>query len=102
MKSFSFLLNGSIVDPRGTRRIDHASRGERAVWAASYLLQHPMRIPGALCRETHARPIKFRFNKSTRLETRVTESPVGTKRTNGDALCTSAFGGQAEVTGMVD
>src|SRR5258705_10438254 len=25
-------------DPRGTRRIDHASWGERAVWTASYLL----------------------------------------------------------------
>jgi hypothetical protein len=29
---------GSIVGPHGTRRIDHASRGERAVWTASYLL----------------------------------------------------------------
>jgi len=29
----------------------------------------------------YARPTKFRFNKSTRLETRVTESPVGTFET---------------------
>jgi hypothetical protein len=65
MKSFSFLLYGSIVDPRGTRRIDHASRGERAVQTASYLLAASDADTFMLdVRETDAGPTKFRFNKT--------------------------------------
>jgi len=41
-------------------------------------LQHPMRIPGAQCTESACRPIKFRFNNSTRLETRASE-PISSR-----------------------
>src|ERR1700733_3482133 len=65
MNSFSFLLVGSIADPRRTRRIDHASCGERAVWTASYLLAASDADTLMLdVGRPHAGPIKFRFNKT--------------------------------------
>src|SRR5258706_6490929 len=45
----------------------------------------------------YARPTKFRFNKSTRLETRVTESPVGTFRTFRDVRLESGMRSKADV-----
>src|SRR5258707_2693926 len=70
-----FLLYLSVADPRAdrTRRSRFVRRAcclDRELSACSircgYLLLYVWR--------RHAHPIKFRFNKSTRLETRVTES----------------------------
>src|SRR5258706_14503200 len=70
-----FLLYLSVADPRAdrTRRSRFVRRAcclDRELYACSircgYLLLY--------VRRPHAHPIKFRFNKSTRLETRVTES----------------------------
>src|ERR1700710_1860767 len=49
------LLYESIADSRGTRRIDHASCGERASGLRAICLRHPVRIPDAQRRETARR-----------------------------------------------
>src|SRR5258705_94787 len=56
MKSFSFLLYGSIADPRGARRIDHASRGQRAVQTARHLLG--LDLPGGRIHEIVVLPVR--------------------------------------------
>lgn len=59
---FSFL-RGPISGLRGTRRIDHAARGERDVQTSSNLLAASGGYLDDGCRGPHAGPTKFHFNK---------------------------------------
>src|SRR5258705_1814743 len=93
-----FLLYLSVVDPRAdkTRRSRFVRRAcclDCELSACSIRCGYLVLYVG----RPHAGPIKFRFNKSTRLETRVTESPVGTFRTFRDVRLESGMRSKADV-----